>query len=412
MTEVSKLDKFFFQLAIWLSLGTLALLIWLTRGDVNPVRLTVVLALSMAFPLIAQCYHRFLIRTSQERREAEIDYLASRLKGQTGPTHVDAQKLKEFAKSEYSIRAYTLSLIPVVAASIIGWSILLEPVSFTGSKGTLFLELTDPVATAMGIGFIGSLVFSLQMIWQRVSTEDLKPSVFLRCSLALFCGLAFTFVVFSATQSFVDGLGIKAPAPSAADEQPGSSNALLGYIVAFSLGYFPTLAVSWFARVANKALGEPTRRSDSQRLVMVDGISVFHEERLLEEGIQNVHDLAFADVPTLLVKTPYTTDQLLDWSNQCALLLFLDPGEVAVFRRGGIRTASDLLAVWPAGSLGTAATEPQQNLARALQTTPERLHSISASLRARHATTQENPPPAAKHPTGDADPKGPEAVPG
>lgn len=450
---------------IWTILSLLTLVIFIcSSGQVDVRLILLVLTLSSSFVIIAHSYRRFLVGNRErpaDFRENDIRAFANSPRAHVPEgksSEYTAEKLKAEFDSEYSVRAYTMCVIPAVAIAIIGWTLLLVPVdqlvkasgdewccwtltgdarsnrdtavkvesrSDEGSKadpsdapepqagnegdagtaddgslaGTATAlnpgvdegsEVDTPpnnqhddqqslgefeplVVQAMGIGFLGATVFCFQLIWQRLTTEDLKPSIFLRCAMAMFFGLVFTFVVFSATESFSSDFGGEG-APMV------GTGALIGYVVAFALGYFPMLAISWFTRIANKSLGEPSRRSDAQRLLAVDGITVFHEERLLEEGIHNLHDLAFADVSRLLIRTPYTARQLFDWVDQSLLLLHLDVGESESFRRGGIRNAENFLRVW--GPLyGIDPTEAQRGqYALMLQTTPQRLDCIFAAL--------------------------------
>ncbi len=256
----------------------------------------------------------------------------------------------------------------------------------SNSQSSLIFDRLPAVTNqALAFGFLGALVFCFQLLYQRFTSQDLKPSIFLRCAFALFSGMAFNYVVFSAVLSF-----------SAAFQSSGANvgtEALIGAIVAFSLGYFPNLAIRWFSRVAYRGLGEPARRSDAQHLSQVDGIGIFHEERLNEEGIYNLQDLAFADVGRLLIKTPYTARQLMYWVDQSLLLLHLEAGEIEGFRRGGVSTAKALIKRWEPYAIDPEcqcdrrdADKPQpdpakrKEIAMIMQAIPERLDSLYSSL--------------------------------
>jgi hypothetical protein len=55
---------------------------------------------------------------------------------------------------------------------------------------------------------------------------------------------------------------------------------------------------------------------------MIEGINVFHKVRLGEVGIDNVQNLAEANVIGLLLKTPFNPSQLIDWIAQAKLYLY------------------------------------------------------------------------------------------
>ena len=61
---------------------------------------------------------------------------------------------------------------------------------------------------------------------------------------------------------------------------------------------------------------------------MVKGINMWKEYRLEEEGIENVQNLATADVTELTVRTHYNFRTLVDWIDQAILLTRLTGEQV------------------------------------------------------------------------------------
>ena len=84
-------------------------------------------------------------------------------------------------------------------------------------------------------------------------------------------------------------------------------------ILAFSIGYFPNIAIRWFNKLSNAAIGLDERRSIQLPLSMIDGISQWHENRLMDNGIDNIQNLASVDILDLLVNTTFTAQQVIDW---------------------------------------------------------------------------------------------------
>jgi hypothetical protein len=81
---------------------------------------------------------------------------------------------------------------------------------------------------------------------------------------------------------------------------------------------------------------------------------VWHETRLEEEDIENVQNMATADIVDLLVDTRIPAGRVIDWIDQAILLTQLGPDEATnsdpssarrILARHGIRTASSLLKV-------------------------------------------------------------------
>ncbi len=95
----------------------------------------------------------------------------------------------------------------------------------------------------------------------------------------------------------------------------------------------------------------------------LDGLTVWDQARLLEEGIEDVHALATANLVDLLLGTRVPVNTLVDWMDQALLCLsvskeFGDRQPRESLRMFGIRTATDLIRVWDS-------TRPEAHLVRA-----------------------------------------------
>ena len=364
----------------------------------------IIILFSGAFPMIAVAYYFVVLQRKSSSRHRQFKIYDIRRRGMSRKYLLfsnmtdeenddDIAWLKKRYDEVHHSFTYFICLVPTVAISIFGWILFMLLVGIEAkaiekpslSNGEVFPILFMPhtVTLAMTFGFLGALVFGYQLIYQRFSNHDLNPAIFLRVALALFAGMVFNFVLFLTVENFSNGL----ESATAANTQSGGSHVWIGSvitaIVAFSLGYFPALAIKWFTRVSHSLVGESSRRSDFQSLSSVDGVSLFHEERLNEEGIYNIQDLAFADLGKLLVRTPFTAGQILDWVNQAKLYLHLDLSEADSFRRAGIRTASDLIDIWEpllAKPNKEKSADKRKQLALSLQTIPERLDIVFGSL--------------------------------
>lgn len=237
---------------------------------------------------------------------------------------------------------------------------------------------------ALGYGFLGAYIFCIQLIYRRYTTFDLQPSVYMNCTLTLIAGLAFNYTAFTTIAAL------------AGTSQTEGIGAGLSAIVAFSLGYFPMLAIRWFNELTNAALGNNGYRIDSLPLSVIDGISQFHETRLRDEGIDNVQNLASVKIDHLLASTPFNAQQALEWIDQAILISYIDPGNVESFRRIGVRKVSDFLELWAPYHLTPVAdvygrqqmpkmeerlAEERRNRAMQLQSTPEYLDTLYMAVR-------------------------------
>lgn len=87
----------------------------------------------------------------------------------------------------------------------------------------------------------------------------------------------------------------------------------------------------------------------------LDGLTVWHESRLAEEDIENIPNMATADVVDLLVSTRLPADRIVDWVDQAILLTYLGPEQPSDTNRNGARRRLACHGVRSASSLLSAA---------------------------------------------------------
>lgn len=269
------------------------------------------------------------------------------------------KKARSYYEKFYSWREYYFNIALTVLLTVIGLSLFFwqipEELSFI-TPGTL---------SAMRFGFLGGYLFSVQLIYRRYTTNDLQPTVYLYSAQTLFAGAVFNYVAFQAISTLVTNQ----------DEVIGEG-ALA--IVAFAFGYFPLLAIRWFNRVSYQTLAVRQGQSEQMSLDLIDGINTFHETRLRDLGIDNIENLAAAELYELVTATPFGSQQIVDWIDQAILYRHLDTGKMEVFRGNSIRTASDLWRQWDATGNDVA---KQEKLALQLQTSVESLGLLNESTR-------------------------------
>ena len=229
-------------------------------------------------------------------------------------------------------RAETFS--PVIFATLllgVGWVLVLQPELY-GNVGLLAgLRLSGrPLlpAEALQYGFVGAYSFILQDLIRRYFREDLKAGAYISAVVRI----VFVAVVVSAVHLVW---------PTARPEQEA--------VFAFLLGFFPQMGL----QMLQAALTKPLRRllppiASDYPLSELDGLNLWYEARLLEEGIEDVQNLATANLVDVLLQTRLPVARLVDWIDQACLSLHLprDGAQRRGMRDGlrllGIRTATDL----------------------------------------------------------------------
>lgn len=181
-------------------------------------------------------------------------------------------------------------------------------------------------------GFMGAYVYALQLLFQRLMDYDLTPKVYLYITRRFVFATVLGTVVGMALATFNTAAGLSFDV-----------NAATVGLVAFFVGFFPERGLDWVVLTAQKTLNLRGRLTRETHLGEIDGLSVWHQARLRQEGIENVQNMATADITTLVVLTPFTANQIVDWVNQAVLIAYASPDQRAALASIGLRCATDVL---------------------------------------------------------------------
>lgn len=256
--------------------------------------------------------------------------------------------------------------VPVILATVLltlGWLITLPPwhgflpdrqaVQATAAETLIterWLSAFNPVQTPVHFAFMGAYFFGLQMLFRRYVRRDLRASAYVAVSLRVILSLIGIWVVVAATTANpLVYFGARAK------ESSVDANTLL--VLGFVIGVFPRVAWQVVQSAVKRFSGATFLLPSLQAqlpLSDLDGLTVWHEARLEEEDIENIPNMATADLVDLMINTRFAPDRLIDWVDQAILYTYLGPerardGEEtrrAILRRHGIRTASALQEVY------------------------------------------------------------------
>jgi len=180
--------------------------------------------------------------------------------------------------------------------------------------------------------WLGAYIYSVDRIVRHYLSHDLTPSVYVT--------VAKRFTV-----AFVVGslIGIAIGASNQVIHLSFDNSLTSVYIVCFFVGLFPETGINWIKRTADKILQQADTNTDGLPLSNIDGISLWREGRLDQEGIENVQNLASANLLTLVANTPFDVGQLVDWVDQAVLLMHAGPDQVDPLKKAGLRYASSLV---------------------------------------------------------------------
>jgi len=279
------------------------------------------------------------------RRARGVDGAASASAAQRNGSDVS----KDLVRAELSARAfsdfeYVLILIVLTILAAIGWFFVFYPrttsglasiISEDGGSKELTSYLLDGLTPIM-MGFVGSYFYAIQMLVRRYHSGDLYPSAFLQATIRILAVFTLTLVL---STVFATGTG-----ETTVD---GTMNrALIG--AAFLAGIFPDAILQLITGFVNRSMKSRFQSGvEVAPLTALDGLSIWNQARLQEENIENVETMAMCQIDQLVLRTHFSTGQLVDWVDQAILYMHAGSGGewFAPLRTVGVRSASDLLNV-------------------------------------------------------------------
>ncbi len=240
-------------------------------------------------------------------------------------------------ETNFMVRVDTLFPVFVMTATLAaGWIAVLWDTSF--------IDGATSAADVLKYAFLGAYAFIAQDLVRRFFQSDLRPSAYASALLRI----AFVLITMAAMLQLIGAL--------APDVQA---------TVAFVVGVFPLVALQALQRAASRVLQTVVPQvTPRYPLSDLDGVNIWYEARLVEEGIEDMQNLATANLVDVILHTRVPVGRLVDWLDQAYLALHLPPRQEphdeavqdndGLTRRAlearGIRTASDLIKAWPASA--------------------------------------------------------------
>jgi hypothetical protein len=155
--------------------------------------------------------------------------------------------------------------------------------------------------------FLGAYAFIVQSLIRRFFQSDLRPSAYAGSVLRIVVVLVTMVALYQLLRPL-------APTTQAA--------------VAFMVGFFPVIAFQALQRAAAATLRVfVPQLTPDYPLNQLDGLNVWYEARLVEEGIEDMQNLATANLVDVMLHTRVPVGRLVDWVDQAKLYLHLDRAE-------------------------------------------------------------------------------------
>lgn len=239
----------------------------------------------------------------------------------------------------FGARNYALPVTILVLVLGVGFFLIFSFV-YPLYKFRILDEIILTVPNSVVYGFIGAWFFGLYSVLQRYHTADISPLLVFQLAYQLLLSAGVAYFAVTLTPELMD---------------PG---------VAFAAGFIPYRELTgWLRHTAQTRLGtnhllKPLQKENdkdttptiapqfgSHSLVEVQGLSAEHRERLADEGIFNIQNLAMANPLSLYLVTSYSMSEIVDWIDQAYLLMYLSGDTIARLTPLGVRCSIEFAYV-------------------------------------------------------------------
>jgi hypothetical protein len=173
--------------------------------------------------------------------------------------------------------------------------------------------LLDPIQpwASLQFGFLGAYAFAVSMLVRRFYQSDLRPSAYASVVLRI----VVVFLLLVVLHQFFAISGLESDVTSQSE-----------YVSAFVVGFFPPVGLQAIQRAAAKTLRVVVPQlTPTYPLDQLDGLNIWYEARLVEEGVEDMQNLTTVDLVDVLLHTRAPMGRIIDWIDQAFLLVHLDP---------------------------------------------------------------------------------------
>lgn len=219
----------------------------------------------------------------------------------------------------------------------------------------IYLNFLITFSTPITWAFLGAYFYGITTLTRRWMRTDLTVGFFWRLTarmvIILVIGLLLMLIwpLLGSEQNSTQSVSVYSLGGLLRLSGVETNRALM--VVAFLAGIAPDIVLDWIIRRFQSLVDLNVKGvfSPSDVHKKIDGLNFWKADRLFEQGIESVRDLAKRDLTDLLINTRYDSQQLIDWVDQAVLVCEVDEKNLIsmdCFRAVGVNTASDLLDIW------------------------------------------------------------------
>jgi hypothetical protein len=267
----------------------------------------------------------------------EIKSVRDQLKG---PTEV-----KETMRARYGYKRFAWPISLLVFFNGLFFSMVWDVLRHRFATDEIHLDLLYPMKFVAAVelplaAFIGVFLFNASYMLRRLFVWDLTTPVF-------WSALQRTWLVIAVASV----LTISMPSGSISSTSTTDHFVRL-HAIFFAIGFIVNEVLGSLIDRSREHLKIKRMSVQELPLSLIQGMNFWHEYRLTEEGVENIQNLATADVIDLAVATRYNLRMLLDWMDQSILIHRMGQKAIKLRDEGFITGAIDMAWASPQNSDG------------------------------------------------------------
>jgi hypothetical protein len=207
----------------------------------------------------------------------------------------------------------------------LGWSVALLPIT-----PELQRVFTPPIIA----GFLGAYFFAVNLIFRRYVRADLSHKAYSHISLRIISTFILVWII-SGIVMLTSSTAAKAltpqpgtttptvePANSSVEQIQAASETLPLVVTAFIIGIFPEVGLMIIRQYLSKVLHRlRVQVREEHPLTELIGVTIYDQARFLEEGIENIENLAHSSLVELMCLTRLPAPRLVYLIDQAILHL-------------------------------------------------------------------------------------------
>lgn len=280
------------------------------------------LAVASLLPAVLVLNHGMFVQSLPKSLQIRGSKNQSEESEEEGSNKNISRRLELQIQEEFSRWAITINYyLPTLALAFAGVTLALLVCQLADCCGELGPEIVEGIR----FGALGAYAYVLMTLSERTFRRDISPGLAQWSAAQLVLGPIFGGVLAATLLESVQ------------------LSQFTRQILYFVAGLAPRQIVAVFSDLAIRfwSNGADVRAPTIIPLSMIGGITTRVQDRLFEEGIEDVHQLAMANPIILVRDTPYELRQIAKWIDKAILYSTL-PESAALLQKEGITGAIDL----------------------------------------------------------------------